>query len=66
MSVFVTACRNCGTEFEPSREAIRAGTWKVCPTCQPASSTEARCRECGRPLRLTSRALCAQCMRISL
>ena len=35
MTDFLTTCRRCGKEYEPSRESIQAGTWKVCPDCAP-------------------------------
>jgi DNA-directed RNA polymerase subunit RPC12/RpoP len=62
MTTYTTACRECGAEFEPSREAIRAGTWQRCPACSPAPAAPHRCRECHRPLRPTRRAVCARCL----
>ncbi len=35
MTIITTTCRRCGTEFEPGREAIVAGTWRLCPACRP-------------------------------
>ncbi len=36
--VMVIECSTCGFQYEPTREAIIAGTWrKACPICFPAS-----------------------------
>jgi hypothetical protein len=62
MTIITTTCRRCGTEFAPSREAIRAGSWRVCPACQPQRHDETRCERCGRPLRTVGRRLCLTCL----
>ena len=36
MPTFVTRCKDCGTEFEPGTDAIRAGNWQHCPDCHAA------------------------------
>jgi hypothetical protein len=33
MSILV-ACRHFGVEFEPGREAIVGGVWRLCPDCR--------------------------------
>jgi hypothetical protein len=40
MPVIEIVCRECGTPFEPGREAIVAGSWRTCPACQPQRSDE--------------------------
>lgn len=66
MTGFITRCRRCGQEFEPNQQAIIAATWRLCPTCRPQPTQKTCCRECGRPLRGTTRTLCAQCMGVAL
>lgn len=60
MTTVVTQCRRCGVEFEPSTAAIRAGSWRVCPTCAPKQEAGNHCRECGRPL-AGKREICLRC-----
>jgi uncharacterized OB-fold protein len=62
MPTDTVTCRQCGRAFEPSREAIKADSWRLCPTCQPQPSTETRCRECGRVLTGPSRSWCDRCL----
>jgi hypothetical protein len=62
----VVTCRTCGATFEPTSEALRAGTWRTCPNCRPPNAEETRCRECGRVLRAGTRTICAACLGISL
>jgi DNA-directed RNA polymerase subunit RPC12/RpoP len=66
MTLIIVTCVRCGAEFQPDRDAVVAGAWRTCPECSVGTGEPHRCRECGRPLRLTSRALCAQCLGISL
>ena len=66
MTTFITTCRECGREYEPTPESIRAGTWQRCPACSPAPAELNHCQECGRPLRLTSRTVCARCLGVNL
>jgi hypothetical protein len=66
MSTFVVACRQCGQEFTPSSASIKAGSWKVCPSCSPKPVGETHCRECGRILRAGGRDLCLQCAGLSI
>jgi hypothetical protein len=66
MSSYLVTCKTCGAEFEPSREAIKAGAWRLCPMCAPAPTKETSCRECGRVLRATKRELCLRCMGVSV
>jgi hypothetical protein len=51
MTIIATTCRRCGTEFEPSREAIVAGAWRLCPACRdvgpPGLADQAALRESG-------------------
>lgn len=60
MSIIATVCRQCGAEFEPTRDAIVRGRWRVCPACQP-EEPRSQCRSCGRELRGTNRQLCLAC-----
>jgi hypothetical protein len=39
VTIITTTCRRCGTEFEPGREAIVAGAWRVCPDCREGDDT---------------------------
>jgi hypothetical protein len=66
MTAIPIRCRACGMKFVPPRESIRAGSWRLCPACAPPLAAQHRCRECGRPLRLTSRTLCARSMGVAL
>jgi hypothetical protein len=66
MTSMLTRCRQSGTEFEPSPDAIRAGAWRLCPACALEPESQHRCRECGRLLRLTNRSFCARRMGVSL
>jgi hypothetical protein len=34
MTIITTTCRRCGAEFEPGREAIVVGAWRLCPGCR--------------------------------
>jgi hypothetical protein len=56
-----STCRNCGAEVELDIAATRAGCWRFCPACRRPTD-EHRCTDCGQPLRLTSRILCARCL----
>jgi hypothetical protein len=48
----ITICRRCGTEFEPIREAIIAGAWRLCPDCRDVGSTgPVACPICHRVLK---------------
>ena len=58
MPTFVTRCRVCAREFEPDADAIRAGSWRLRPGCQPQHSDETRRERGGRVLRTTGRRLC--------
>jgi hypothetical protein len=54
MTIITTTCRRCGTEFEPGREAIVAGAWRVCPDCREGDDTlrgPAVCPLCRRVLK---------------
>jgi hypothetical protein len=62
MTTFITTCRTCGREFAPGREAIRAGSWRLCPGCQPPLHEETRCEGCGRVLRTAGRQRCLSCL----
>jgi hypothetical protein len=62
MTAFVTTCRQCGTEFEPTHDAIIAGVWRVCPGCQPSPSDATHCERCGRELRAGQRTICLGCL----
>ena len=66
MTTIVSTCRECGSEYEPSREAIQAGTWRRCPACTPEPAETQHCLKCNRPLRLMSRSICARCMGVAL
>ena len=46
MPIIVT-CRRCGAEFEPSREAVVGGAWRLCPDCRGP----AVCPQCRKVLR---------------
>jgi hypothetical protein len=61
MPVFITTCKDCGAEFEPTADAIKAGSWRLCPTCQPQPRDETRCERCRRDLRAGKRTLCLGC-----
>ena len=65
MPTFVTRCRACGRAFEPDADAIRTGTWRLCPDCCMTSPSSSRCRECGKALTGT-RDLCLACMGVGL
>jgi len=42
MSTFVIECLTCGRQYEPTREAIIAGTWRrACPICNAPRKDEA-------------------------
>lgn len=64
MTAIITVCRECGVEFEPTREAIVRGSWTVCPTCQakPTVGETTSCQDCGRVLRGTTRTICLNCL----
>ena len=64
MPPFTTRCRQCGTEHEPDTEAIKAGSWRLCPDCRPHPEDRSRCRECGRVL-AGKRDLCLRCAGLS-
>jgi hypothetical protein len=38
VTIITTVCRRCRVEFEPGREAIVAGTWRLCPECRDRST----------------------------
>ncbi len=65
MTAILVTCRVCGASFEPDPGAIRAGSWRVCSACDPTAAEVHRCQECNRPLRFTSRRVCARCRRVS-
>jgi hypothetical protein len=51
MSTIAVDCRRCGQEFEPGREAIVAGTWRLCPACRGVRPTgPAVCPHCHKVL----------------
>jgi hypothetical protein len=62
MTAVVTRCRQCGQEFEPTHNAIVAGSWHTCPACSPSTVEPQQCRECGRPLRTAGRTICLTCL----
>jgi hypothetical protein len=62
MPTYIVRCKACGKEHEPSPEAIRAGTWKLCPDCTPKPTEPSRCRECSRILRTPGRTICLSCL----
>jgi uncharacterized OB-fold protein len=64
MTVFVTRCKDCGAEFEPTQDAIRAGSWRLCDACRPQTAEQSRCRRCGRLL-AGRRDLCLHCAGLS-
>jgi hypothetical protein len=66
MTGFVTTCKECGKEYQPSPAVIRDGTWLRCPDCLPKPTEEIRCRECGRLLRATTRDICLSCVGFSV
>ena len=52
MTIIATICRRCGAEFEPGREAIMAGTWRLCPACREVGATgPVVCPTCHRVLK---------------
>jgi hypothetical protein len=51
MTIITTTCRRCGTEFEPDREAIVAGAWRLCPACRDTPRGPAVCPLCRRVLK---------------
>jgi hypothetical protein len=61
MTIITTTCRRCGAEFAPDHRAIVAGSWRVCPACQPQPRDETRCERCGRVLRGRKRTRCLGC-----
>ena len=67
MTLITTVCRECGAEFEPGRDAIVRGAWRVCAGCRLKDAPEpqqpaSRCEQCGRPLRAGSRNICLGCL----
>jgi hypothetical protein len=66
MPTYIVTCKSCGAAFGPTNEAIRSGSWKVCPTCSLKPTHETNCRECGRVLRATTRELCLRCMGVNV
>ena len=62
MTIITTTCRRCGQEFEPDRRAIVAGSWRLCPACQPQPPEETHCERCERLLRTAGRRLCLSCL----
>jgi hypothetical protein len=50
MPTFITRCRQCGKEYEPSRASIRAGSWRTCLACCTELPEPSHCRQCGRVL----------------
>ena len=36
MTALICECQQCGAAFEPGPEAIRSGTWRVCPNRREA------------------------------
>jgi hypothetical protein len=54
MTIITTTCRRCRAEFEPGREAIVAGTWRLCPACrsgEDAPRGPVVCPQCHRVLK---------------
>jgi hypothetical protein len=39
--------------------------WHLYGECAPTPADQGRCRECGRPLRLTSRTVCPRCLGVN-
>jgi hypothetical protein len=66
MTTMVVTCRDCGKAFQPAHDAIIRSEWHTCPACCPTPAELHRCTECGRPLRLTSRTLCARYLGVKL
>jgi hypothetical protein len=62
MTTYIVDCKQCGRAFEPDHRTIIAGSWRLCPTCQPQPSGESHCERCGRALRTTGRRLCLTCL----
>lgn len=60
----IVVCAQCGADYEPTRERILRGKWKICPACSssPADTATTTCEQCGRELRGTSRRLCLGCL----
>jgi len=51
VTIITTTCRRCGTEFEPGREAIVAGAWRLCPDCRGVGPTDpVVCPHCHKVL----------------
>jgi len=41
ISTMLVTCKQCGRQYEPTREAIVAGTWRRgCPVCHPPGGQE--------------------------
>jgi hypothetical protein len=52
MTIITTTCRRGGAEFAPGREAIVAGTWRLCPACRGGGATgPVLCPLCHRVLK---------------
>lgn len=60
----IVTCTQCHADYEPDRQRILRGQWKVCPGCSgaPADLVTSACEQCGRELRHTTRRLCLRCL----
>jgi len=38
----IVACATCGTTYEATAAAVRAGAWRRCPTCHPCDTPSRR------------------------
>ena len=54
MTIIITTCRRGGAEFAPGREAIVAGTWRLCLACRGGEDVphgSVVCPQCRRVLK---------------